>query len=202
LDINDNDEISETEEVTEREKLTEFQYDVKNEEEDRAFRVFQKKYVYKHNIKITVAFGVVAALFGVSIIRYPDGYLNWVLMFICLFMIFTTWYNMVAVRKRLVAALKNLEDDRYIFKLFDDGFSIETIISEEERDDEEFVPIPPKEVKFGEEGLSVIENSEMFMLIIKKETIYVLSKRVLDEKTQEILRNKFTEALGENFERQ
>jgi hypothetical protein len=109
---------------------------------------------------------------------------------------------MVAVRKRLVAALKNLEDDRYIFKLYDDGFSIETIISEEERDGEEFVPIPPKEVKFGEEGLSVIENSEMFMLIIKKETIYVLSKRVLDEKTQEILRNKFTEALGENFERQ
>ena len=43
-------------------------YDVKNEEENRAFLCFQKKFVYPHNIKITVAFGIVAAVFIASII--------------------------------------------------------------------------------------------------------------------------------------
>ena len=61
-----------------------FEYDVKNEEEERAFLAFQKKFVYAHNWKITAAFGVVAVLFIVSIVRNPSGYLNWVLAFICL----------------------------------------------------------------------------------------------------------------------
>ncbi|MBO5447814.1 MAG: hypothetical protein J5994_00670 [Ruminococcus sp.] len=212
----DNDILEEAypEEISEEEKAPEelededagepvlsFQYDVKNEEEEKAFLTFQKKYVYKHNWKVTAAFSVVAVLFLVSIIRNPSGYLNWVLMFICLFMIFATWFNTVRIRKYLVSALKNLEDDKYIFTLYDDRFRIETVIDEEESSDEDMTPIKPRIVKFEDISLNVIENSEMFIIILKKETIYVLSKRVISEENQKILRESFSQLLGEDYER-
>lgn len=212
----DNDILEEAypEEISEEEKAPEelededagepvlsFQYDVKNEEEEKAFLTFQKKYVYKHNWKVTAAFSVVAVLFLVSIIRNPSGYLNWVLMFICLFMIFATWFNTVRIRKYLVSALKNLEDDKYIFTLYDDRFRIETVIDEEESSDEDITPIKPRIVKFEDISLNVIENSEMFIIILKKETIYVLSKRVISEENQKILRESFSQLLGEDYER-
>ncbi|WP_294406157.1 hypothetical protein [uncultured Ruminococcus sp.] len=200
-DIADDEaEISETDEE-ESEPITSFEYDVKNEEEEKAFLTFQKKYVYKHNWKVTAAFAAVALLFLVSIIRDPSGYLNWVLMFICLFMIFATWFNTVRIRKYLVSALKSLEDDRYRFTLYDDKFIIETIFTKEETEEEDFVPVKPKVVNFKDISLNVIETGEMFIIILKKETIYVLSKRVIGQKDQDILRERFSELLGEDYEK-
>ncbi|MDO4945002.1 MAG: hypothetical protein Q4E74_07365 [Ruminococcus sp.] len=197
--VNDNEEISEEE--PEKEPVISFEYDVTNDEEERAFLIFQKKYVYKHNYKVTALFAVVAVLFLVSVIKNPHGYLNWVLMFICLFMIFATWFNTVRIRKYLVSALKSLEDDKYRFTLYEDSFKIETVFTEEEMAEEDFVPVKPRIVDFNDISLNVIENGEMFIIILKKETIYVLSKRVISEENQNILRENFSQLLGEDFEK-
>ncbi len=197
--ITDTDEISEEE--PEKEPVISFEYNVTNEEEEKAFLIFQKKYVYKHNYKVTALFAVVAVLFLISVIRNPDGYLNWVLMFICLFMIFATWFNTVRIRKYLVSALKSLEDDKYRFTLYEDSFKIETVFTEEEMAEEDFVPLKPRIVNFNDISLNVIETGEMFIIILKKETIYVLSKRVISEENQNILRDNFSELLGEDFEK-
>lgn len=196
---NDNEEISEEE--PEKEPVISFEYNVTNDEEERAFLIFQKKYVYKHNYKVTALFAVVAVLFLISIIKNPHGYLNWVLMFICLFMIFATWFNTVRIRKYLVSALKSLEDDKYRFTLYEDSFKIETVFTEEEMAEEDFVPVKPRIVDFNDISLNVIENGEMFIIILKKETIYVLSKRVISEENQNILRENFSQLLGEDFEK-
>lgn len=196
---NDNEEISEEE--PEKEPVISFEYNTTNEEEEKAFLIFQKKYVYKHNYKVTALFAVVAVLFLVSVIKNPHGYLNWVLMFICLFMIFATWFNTVRIRKYLVSALKSLEDDKYRFTLYEDSFKIETVFTEEEMAEEDFVPVKPRIVDFNDISLNVIENGEMFIIILKKETIYVLSKRVISEENQNILRENFSQLLGEDFEK-
>lgn len=185
----------------EKEPVISFEYDVKNEEEEKAFLIFQKKYVYKHNYKVTALFAVVAVLFLISVIKNPGGYLNWVLMFICLFMIFATWFNTVRIRKYLMSALKSLEDDKYRFTLYEDSFKIETVFTEEEMTEEDFVPVKPRVVNFNDINLNVIETSEMFIIILKKETIYVLSKRVISDENQNILRENFSELLGEDFEK-
>ena len=41
---------------------------------------------------------------------------------------------------------------------------------------------------------------KMFVIILRKETIYVLSKRVISEKDQTMLRGKLIEVLGEDYE--
>ena len=184
----------------EKEPVLRFEYDVKNEEEERAFIAFQRKFVYAHNWKITAAFGIVAALFIVSIVRNPSGYLNWVLAFICLAIIVLTWYNTRRIRKYLMQALKPLEDDKYVFTLYDDSFKIETLPTEEEKQEEDFTPVPPRIVDFEDISLNVLENDEMFIIILKKETIYVLAKRVMNEQQQETLRKTFSQLLESDYE--
>lgn len=184
----------------EKEPVLSFGYDVKNEEEERAFIAFQRKFVYAHNWKITAAFGIVAALFIVSIVRNPSGYLNWVLAFICLAIIVLTWYNTRRIRKYLMQALKPLEDDKYVFTLYDDSFKIETLPTEEEKQEEDFTPVPPRIVNFEDISLNVLENDEMFIIILKKETIYVLAKRVMNEQQQETLRKTFSQLLESDYE--
>lgn len=184
----------------EKEPVLSFEYDVKNEEEERAFIAFQRKFVYAHNWKITAAFSIVAALFIVSIVRNPSGYLNWVLAFICLAIIVLTWYNTRRIRKYLMQALKPLEDDKYVFTLYDDSFKIETLPTEEEKQEEDFTPVPPRIVDFEDISLNVLENDEMFIIILKKETIYVLAKRVMNEQQQETLRKTFSQLLESDYE--
>lgn len=191
-------EVVEEISAPEKEPIITLEYDVKNEEEDRAFLTFQKKYVYPHNIKVTVAFGIVAAVFIASIIRNPDGYLNYVLGFICLFMIALTWYNTFRIRKYLVKALKVLEDDKYRFTLYDGSFVIETLETSAD-EDEDAPPIEPNTVLFEETQVSVIENDEMFVIIVKKESIYVLAKRLISDEQQALLRDNLSKQLSDNY---
>lgn len=180
-------------------------YDVKNDEEDRAFRAYQKKFVYPHNLKVTAVFSLVAAAFIVSIIKYPNGYLNYVLLAVSLITIALTWYNSVRIRKYLVKALKNLEDDRYRFTLYPDGFTIETLVTDEEKQSEDYVEIKPRRVYLGDNSdrnndtVEVIENDEMFIIILEKETFYVLSKRLLNDEQQKLLRDKFIGELAQGY---
>lgn len=117
-------------------------------------------------------------LFIVSIVRNPSGYLNWVLAFICLAIIVLTWYNTRRIRKYLMQALKPLEDDKYVFTLYDDSFKIETLPTEEEKQEEDFTPVPPRIVGFEDISLNVLENDEMFIIILKKKLFMCLQKEL------------------------
>ena len=102
-------------------------------------------------------------------------------------------------------SLKPLEDDRYIFKLFESKFSIETVISQEEIDEavkegEEPVKIPPRVVDFSDNGLSVLEKENMFVIFLKKESIYVLPKRCMTNSEIKQLSVIFDQKLGDDFE--
>lgn len=192
MDNNENlNEISENTEVSESEQLLSFEFNVKNEEENSAFLMFQKKYVYKKNIIKTIGFGILAAGFAISAYRDPSMTVNYMLLGVCLAAIAAIWYNTVHIRKSLMEALKMLEDDRYIFTLYDGSFRIETIQTDEEKTEEDYVPIPPQTVEFPYPGLDVIECADKFIIILRKETIYVLPKRCMTDKQAEIIRGVF-----------
>lgn len=175
-----------------------FEFNVTNEEEGDAFLTFQKKYVYKKNWIKTIGFALLAVGFAVSAWRDPSIAMNYILFGVCAAAIAAIWFNMKKIRSSLLDALKILEDDRYVFSLYDDSFVIETIVTEEEKNSEDFKPIPPRIVKFNEGEIDIIEKDDMFVVILKKDTIYVLSKRCMDENQCEILRNKLDMFFSEN----
>lgn len=112
--------------------ILELNYNITIDEEDRAFRLFQKLYVFKKNVINTILFGVVAVIFLFQIIADKTSYLSWGLMTVCVAMIAMTWITPIRVRKMLLVALEALKDDRYIFRLFKKEFEIETIIPKED----------------------------------------------------------------------
>ena len=182
-------------------------YDIKNTEEEEAFITFQKKYILKSNILKTVAFGILALLFIYQIVNAPDNFASWLCFVVCLAVIFIVWYNPIKIRKTLMQSLKPLEDDRYIFKLYENKFSIETVIPQEEieeaiKEGEEPVKIPPKVVDFSDTGLSVLEKENMFVIFLKKESIYVLPKRCMTESEIKQLSYVFDLKLGDDFEKE
>ena len=182
-------------------------YNIKNTEEEEAFITFQKKYILKSNILKTVAFGILALLFIYQIVNAPDNFASWLCFVVCLAVIFIVWYNPIKIRKTLMQSLKPLEDDKYIFKLYENKFSIETVIPQEEIDEaikegEEPVKIPPKVVDFSDTGLSVLEKENMFVIFLKKESIYVLPKRCMTESEIKQLSYVFDLKLGDDFEKE
>lgn len=180
-------------------------YDIKNTEEEEAFISFQKKYILKSSILKTIAFGILAILFIYQIINSPDNFASWLCFIVCLAVIFIVWYNPIKIRRTLMESLKPLEDDKYIFKLYENKFSIETIISQEEIDEaiaegEEPAQIPPRIVDFSDTGLSVLEKENMFVIFLKKESIYVIPKRCLTESEIKEISFVFDQNLGDDFE--
>ena len=182
--------------------LLSVEYDVKNDEEGQAFLLYQKKFVYKKNWIKTIAFAIAAILFIISIGRDPSQPMNYILAAVCFAAIFIIWSNTKKIRSSLMDALKLIEDDRYIFTLYDDSFSIETILAEDvDENGEKIPPVEPRVVSFSDTLINVIETESMFVIILKKDTIYVLPKRCMDNSKENILRDKFSQKIGEEFEK-
>lgn len=176
------------------EVLCQVDYNVTLKEEDKAFRLFQKLFVLKSNIIKTVVLSLVFAVFFVQFMANKSDYISSIAMTVAAFGIFITWYNPVLIRKGLMKALAPLENDRYIFKLYDDAFTIETVIDESEYEEgEERVSPPPRVVWKDKSDFQVHELKEMFCIIMKKETIYVLPKRCMDEDRAELIRKELLE---------
>ena len=201
------EEMETVEEKTEETKsntnsLVSIEYDVKNDEEGQAFLLFQKKYVYKKNWIKTAAFAVAAILFIISIGRNPSQPMNYILASICIAGIFIIWYKTKRIRVSLLEALKLIEDDKYIFTLYNDRFSIETILAEDtDENGEKIAPVEPRIVYFSDTLIDVIETEKMFVIILKKDTIYVLPKRCMNQSNENVIRDKFSEKNSERFEK-
>lgn len=185
--FNDNESV----EMPQGEVLAEVNYNVTLSEEEKAFKLFQKMYVRKQNIIKTIVLGLVMAVFIAQLVADPEHYLSMLAVTVAAVGIFITWYNPVIIRKNLMKALKPLENDKYIFKLYDDAFSIETVIDESEFEEgEERISPPPRIVWREKSDFCVKELDDIFVIIMKKETIYVLPKRCMDEEKQGLIRKE------------
>ncbi len=174
----------------EKPSLCEFEFNVTIPEEDDAFRVFQRRYVFKRNVIKSIGFGLLGIGFLVSSFIYPDKAMNYVLFGVCAAAVAMIWYNNVKIRRSLMEALKLLEDDRYIFRLYGDRFMIETMVPEEEKQAEDFEEIPPQEFELSDPMLDAVEKDDKFIIIVKRATIYVLPKRCMSSGEQELVREK------------
>ena len=184
-------ETENTELVTAEEpSLCQFEFNVTIPEEDDAFKVFQKRYVFKRNVIKSIGFGILGIGFLVNSIIHPDQVMSFILMAVCAAAVVMIWYNNVKIRRSLMEALKMLEDDRYIFTLYGDRFRIETIVPEEERAAEDFEEIPPQKFELNDPLLDAVEKDDKFVIIVKRATIYVLPKRCMDDSQTETVREK------------
>lgn len=181
------------------------EYDITLEEEDKAFRIFQRLYTLKRNIITSSLFGLVALSFAIQIISGKGDSLAWGLMVVCIAFAAVVWLNQYRIRKMLLTALEVLKDDRYILSIYEKGFEIETIIPQEdvqtarevngdEDGDEEVMgrlKPPPSRYTFEQDGIRLVENDELYMVFVTKETFHVLPKRALTEAQKDTVKEIF-----------
>lgn len=184
------EETSVSKETEDKSSLCSFEFNVTIPEEDDAFKVFQRRYVFKRNVIKSIGFGLLGIGFLVSSFIYPDKVMNYILFAVCAAAVSMIWYNNVKIRRSLMEALKMLEDDRYIFTLFEDRFRIETIVPDEERNAEDFEEIPPQEFDLSDPMLDAVEKQDKFVIIVKRATIYVLPKRCMNDEQMSLVREK------------
>lgn len=180
------------------ENLTTIEYNITKDEQVEAYTVYQKKHVYKKNWIKTVAFGVLAIGFFISSILYPDQAMNFIMLALCLGIIAIIWINTKKIRTSLAEAMTYLEQDKYVLSLQKNCFIIETIVSEEEKQEEGFVTIKPIEVKL-DENVEIVEKSDMFVLILQRNTVYIVPKRCMNKEQEKLLKDTFSDKLKENF---
>lgn len=179
--------------------LVKFVYDVKNEEEDLAFRAFQRRYTFKGNIFKSVIFALLGALFIQQVASNPSYTAGYALAAVSFLFIIFIWYNQRKIRQNLLRALAELEDDKYEFSLFDYGFTIRTIFTKEDGE----MPtseIPPSVVRFDSQPVDVSESNSLFMIFLRKKTIYILPKRCLSEDEISTLQEVFLEKTDDDYE--
>lgn len=132
------------------------------------FKIFRKK----KTVIISIAFGVLSLLFLQQVIIDSTYGLGWVCLAISAAMLLMTVLTPVFERKNIeINALKVIKDDRYIFRIFDDKYSVETILPKSDgefldTDDNgnkiELPKIEPTITPLSEDSLKVIEKEGYF----------------------------------------
>ncbi|NLZ46749.1 MAG: hypothetical protein GX896_08665 [Clostridiales bacterium] len=171
--------------------IEKFNYNIKADESGEGYKFYQRQYVRKYNIKITIGIGFAFLCFLILTIIDPKSGINWVASLVMLTAIAILWLNPIILRKSIVKALKPLENDTYIFSIFEDGFTIETIMSDKEFEDGEIRYQPEPMVIWFKDKNYIIQETEKIMLLIigeKNQLIYFIPKRCFEPKQIEIIK--------------
>lgn len=133
---------------------------------------YVKLFRRKKTIILTSAFGVLSLLFLQQVIMDSSYGMGWVCFAISVSMMLITLLSPVMEKKNIDRnALDVIKDDRYIFRIYDDKYSVETILPESDKEyletDKEgneisYPDIPPTVTPLSEKSLKVIEKEGYF----------------------------------------
>lgn len=183
---------------------------------DDAFRKFQKKYVFPCNTVLSLAFAAMAAVYIHAAVKDNTQTFAYLLIVICLAMILVIWYKPLKYRRSLHEALKEIENDTYELRLYEDKLTLrmeeppkeecapaeEASSPAEETDSNGFRPlfdetpaetetaVPPTEI-FFDENVKFLEYPEFFMVYLVKRNFYVIPKKDLSDDEQQQIRAAF-----------
>ena len=172
-----------------------------------AFKDFQKKFVYPKNIAMTVVGGLIAIAYIYSLIQDPSNSVCIMIIIGCAFLISMTWLKPLMVRKNLLNSIDGIQEDRYIFELFDTKVGISTFDSpetqqaEEETEEDDFFKeinkeeeIPKTIINFNMGGVKVLEKKDYFIIYIVRHMFYIVPKEHFSDEEREMLIKCFKNA--------
>ena len=176
-----------------------------------AFIAFQKKFVYPRNYLTMGILTLIIGIYSYFLIQGSDEKrpLYCMIILICLLLTGFQWYNPRKIRRNLMLAVKEIEQDSYRIRIFPEYLEIGTILPPEENDtgnasDALFDDAPEENFSgtriYYNKNLHVTEYQSFFMLYQSKTMFYVLPKADFSEEELEILRVHFSQQLDSTFQ--
>lgn len=190
------------------------EYNIPLEMFANAFKDFQKKFVYPKNIVMTVVGGLIAIAYIYSLIQDPSNSVCIMIIIGCAFLISMTWLKPLMVRKNLLNSIDGIQEDRYIFELFDTKVGISTFdspdaradisesqeVKEETEEDDFFKEIDEEEeipktiINFNMGGVKVLEKKDYFIIYIVRHMFYIVPKEHFSDEERAMLIKCFKNA--------
>lgn len=191
--------------------LLEKQYHIPLELFRKAFIAFQRRYVYPRNGAVMAIFLLAFGIYAYFVVTgaESDRPVYCMIALFCLLMCGLQIFNPLKIRRNLMAAIKEIEEDLYQLRLYPEYLEIGTILPEEELSEEEkeadalFEDAPEENFTgtriYYNKAMHVTEHSEFFMIYQKKSMFYVMPKNAFTEEEIEIMRVHFRQRLEKNF---
>ncbi len=191
------------------ESLLKKEYNISLSMFENAFKDFQKKFVYKKNIIMTIIFLILIANYTYSIIKVPDNNISYFLAAICIFLLIGVWFTPYQTRKKLIKAIKEIEKDNYVFELYENKLAIGTIfeieddLEKKENFDTSFlendVNIDKTIINLKIDNVKIIEKKEYFIIYLIKNMFYVLPKENFSSDEINLIKENFSNNLNSKF---
>ncbi len=169
---------------------------------DLYFKIFKKRSMI---IKAAI-FAATSLLFVDQIVKDPSNTTGWLCFIVCVAMVAMILMNSRIERKNMQKALEGITDDTYVFDLFDDCFTVKTIVSEKEEnleydEDGNIIPLPeikPSVCYFNDRGLRCVEISELYAVFSYRGCFFI-PKTGLDTAENDALKQSLMTALGNKY---
>lgn len=169
---------------------------------DKAYRTYQKKFVYPKSYLFMGLFLFLAADFIYAAVKQPDNTIVYLLIVICLAFAFREWHTPRFARMRTVETVRDMGTPVYKIGVgsgfidistVDDGIEEEEepeIIPDEETDDEADgdIGLPEKTRINTKDNYKLLEYEEFFLLLQDRKIFYILPKTGFSEDELEIVR--------------
>ena len=186
-------------------------YDNSNPEIETAYKLFQRKYMFRRNIIFSVVYAIAAGLGVNFVVGNSSNIAGYILMVIGLGMLFSTWARPYYARKKLMKTLESFGGETYTATFADAHITVYTEILPDEETETvavtrdgvmtvgEDVEIPPEQeikhdktkIELAANMLDSMETEEMFLLFVNRSLIYIFPKRCLSEEQTEKVRSYF-----------
>ncbi len=134
------------------------------------YREYVKSISKKRIIIDCVIFGILSLLFIQQIVIQPDYGVGWICLAISVFMIVMSFITPIRQIKSVEATLDDIDGRKYIFKIYDDKYSVEGIENSAEAD----------VTSLTEKSLKAF-NREKYYGLYSKNTFCVIPKACLSE---------------------
>ncbi len=175
------------------------EYQITPEIFDKAYRSYQKKFVYPKSYIFMTLFLTLAGDFVYAAVKTPENRLVYLLIVVCIALAFREWHNPKFVRKRLNETLKDMGMPVYKIGVGDGFVDISTVeepeISDEKEEEydpadipDEIDPLPEKTRIAVNSDFRLLEYDEYFLIMQGKSVFYILPKEGFSEEELEILR--------------
>ena len=113
------------------------EYQITPEIFDKAYRSYQKKFVYPKSYIFMTLFLILAGDFVYAAVKTPENRLVYLLIVVCIALAFREWHNPKFVRKRLNETLKDMGMPVYKIGVGDGFVDISTVEEPEISDEKE-----------------------------------------------------------------
>lgn len=175
------------------------EYQISPEIFDKAYRSYQKKFVYPKNYIFMALFLILAADFVYAAVKTPENRLVYLLIVVCIALAFREWHNPKFVRKRLNETLKDMGMPVYKIGIGEGFVDISTVEEPETSDEteeeydpadipDEIDPLPEKTRIAVNSDFKLLEYDEYFLLMQGKSVFYILPKEGFSEAELETVR--------------